>query len=107
MTSNYVPRPMQEYRQFGEAAGEAMRSNAERAARHNEARAREDAERATAVPTIADRLAAAQAHEQDAAEAYAAADRDDPDKDRLGAAWGRAVDDLNTLTASVTPGSTR
>ena len=61
----------------------------------------------TAVPTIADRLAAAQAYADQTCQAYAAADRDDPDKDRLGRVWSRAVDDLNTLRASVTPGSTR
>lgn len=43
--TGHVPRPMQEYRQFGEAAGEAMRANAEMATRHAEARAREDAVR--------------------------------------------------------------
>lgn len=43
--TEHTPRPRQEYRQFGEAAGEAMRANAEMAARHAEARAREDADR--------------------------------------------------------------
>lgn len=50
MTS-HTPRPTQEYRQFGEAAGEAMRANAEMAARHAVARAREDAARQAADTT--------------------------------------------------------